>query len=670
MCFALLAVLTSSLIANHSQRIPSFFHSPCNPAEKVYNRGMESEKKNSRADAGAFLPATAAEMRARGWDYVDLVFVTGDAYVDHPSFAAAILGRWLEKHGYRVAILSQPDWRSCQPWQEFGRPRLAFGVSAGAMDSMVNKYTPFRRLRSSDAYSPNGELGHRPDRAVNVYSQRAREAYPGCRVLIGGIEASLRRLAHYDHYSDKLRRSVLLDSKADLLMYGMGELTFLEIMKRLEAHIDDSSDDLSWLRDIPGTAYRGGMKTPIPQGEDVIELPTWDEVQNSKEKFAEMTRLIYGELNPFCARTLVQRFGTEHVVVRPPQRPLTEAEMDEVYAMPFTRRAHPMYGAAEIPALKVIQDSVQIVRGCFGGCSFCSIAAHEGKIIQSRSQENVLDELKRMQLRPGFSGVISDLGGPTANSYQMTCRKPEQMKRCRRTSCLYPKICPNLNTNHTQVIELMESARKVKGIKKVFIASGIRTDVAQTSPEYIKALSENFVGGYLKTAPEHVDNNVLKCMQKPEIEQYERFVSLFESASRRCGKNQYLIPYFIAGHPGCDLPAMIRLAEYLRDNNLRPQQVQDFWPGPFDWATAMYYTESDPATGKPLYVAKNERDRRMQRALMQYFLPENYQWVKEALVKSGRTDLIGLGSKCLIPPTAPSGKKHANTKSRPPRKSR
>ena len=612
-----------------------------------------ASKPQTTSNDNSFLPTTAQEMRQRGWDYVDLVFVTGDAYVDHPSFAAAILGRWLSKHGYRVAILDQPDWHSCQPWREFGRPRLAFGISAGAMDSMVNKYTPFRRLRSADAYSPNGELGRRPDRAVNVYSQRAREAYPGCTVLIGGIEASLRRLAHYDHYSDKLRRSVLLDSKADLLMYGMGELTFLEVMRRLEEHLNDESGDLSWLHDIPGTAYRGGMKTPIPTGDDVIELPTWDEVQQSKEKFAEMTRIIYNELNPFCARTLVQRFGTEHVVVRPPQRPLTESEMDEVYSMPFTRQAHPKYGSAEIPALTVIRNSVQIVRGCFGGCSFCSIAAHEGKIIQSRSCNNVLDEIRRMQNQPGFTGVISDLGGPTANSYQMTCRKPDQMKRCRRTSCLYPKICPNLNTDHTPVIELMESARKIKGVKKAFIASGIRTDVALSSPEYIQKLADNFVGGYLKTAPEHVAGEVLQCMQKPSIDVYERFVTQFENASQRCGKKQYLIPYFIAGHPGCDLKAMIRLAEYLRDHNLRPQQVQDFWPGPFDWATAMYYTESDPATGKPLYVAKNERDRRMQRALMQYFLPENYQWVKEALIKEGRKDLIGYGPKCLIPPNPP-----------------
>ncbi len=592
-------------------------------------------------------------MRARGWDYVDLVFVTGDAYVDHPSFAAAILGRWLDKHGYRVAILDQPDWHSCQPWRQFGKPRLGFGVSAGAMDSMVNKYTPFRRLRSSDAYSPNGELGHRPDRAVNVYSQRAREAYPGCKVLIGGIEASLRRLAHYDHYSDKLRRSVLLDSKADLLLYGMGELSLLEVLRRLEAHLDDTSDDLSWLRDIPSTAYRAGSKTPIPTGDDIIELPTWEQVEQSKEKFAEMTRIIYQELNPFCARTLVQRFGTEHVVVRPPQRPLTESEMDEVYAMPFTRQAHPKYGKATIPALAVIQNSIQVVRGCFGGCSFCSIAAHEGKIIQSRSQDNILDEIRRLQSNPQFSGVISDLGGPTANSYQMVCRRPEVQKQCRKTSCLYPSICPNLDTTHKPVIELMESVRNLPGIKRVFIASGIRTDVALTSPEYIQTLTQNFVGGYLKTAPEHVDNRVLQCMHKPAIEGYEKFVDQFESASRRCGKSQYIIPYFIAGHPGCDLNSMIRLAEYLRDNNLRPEQVQDFWPGPFDWATAMYYTESDPATGKPLYVAKNERDRRMQRALMQYFLPENYSWVKEALIKAHRTDLIGKGPKCLIGPVAP-----------------
>ena len=624
---------------------------------------MSDDKSDLNSAEFPFLPTTAQEMRQRGWDSVDLVFVTGDVYVDHPSFAAAILGRWLSKHGYRVAILDQPDWHSCEPWREFGRPRLAFGISAGAMDSMVNKYTPFRRLRSADAYSPNGELGRRPDRAVNVYSQRAREAYPGCKVLIGGIEASLRRLAHYDHYSDKLRRSVLLDSKADLLMYGMGELTFLEVMRRLEEHLNDGDpSDLSWLHDIPGTAYRGGMKSPIPTGDDVIELPTWDEVQASKEKFAEMTRIIYNELNPFCARTLVQRFGTEHVVVRPPQRPLTESEMDEVYSMPFTRQAHPKYKGAEIPALTVIQNSIQIVRGCFGGCSFCSIAAHEGKIIQSRSHDNVIEEIQRLQNIPNFTGVISDLGGPTANSYQMTCRKPEQMKRCRRTSCLYPKICPNLNTDHEPVIKLMESARKIKGIKKAFIASGIRTDVALSSPKYIQILAESYVGGYLKTAPEHIDSGVLQCMQKPDIGVYERFVTQFENASKRCGKKQYLIPYFIAGHPGCDLNAMIRLAEYLRNNNLRPQQVQDFWPGPFDWATAMYYTESDPATGKPLYVAKNERDRRMQRALMQYFLPENYQWVKEALIKAGRKDLIGYGPKCLIPPNPP---KQAAQKGKP-----
>lgn len=653
-------------------------------------------KKTKKPLEVSFIPATIDEIKRLGWDYVDLVFVTGDAYVDHPSFASAILGRWLMRHGYRVAILDQPNWQSCDPWRTFGRPRLAFGISAGAMDSMVNKYTPFRRIRSTDAYSPNGEIGRRPDHAINVYSQRAREAYPGCPILIGGIEASLRRLAHYDHYSDKLRRSALLDSKADVLMYGMGELTFLEIMNRLEERLESesntssgtseasgsglganaasnaasssatsagsdsraaalsfSSADQSFLTDISGTAYRRGAKTPIPEGDDVVRLPSWEEVQESKEKFAEMTRIIYDNLNPFCAKTLVQTYGSEHVVVRPPQRPLTTEEMDAVYSLPFTRQPHPKYNGAAIPALEVIKNSIQIVRGCFGGCSFCSIAAHEGKIIQSRTPDNIVQEIRNLQKTPGFSGVVSDLGGPTANSYQMTCQRPDLQKNCRRTSCLYPKICQNLNTDHGPVIDLMERVRTIPGIKQVFVASGIRTDVAQLSPAYIRALSKNHVGGYLKTAPEHVDDNVLRCMRKPSIESYQKFEDAFHSACSQCGKNQYLIPYFIAGHPGCDLNSMIKLAQYLKKNNLRPLQVQDFWPGPFDWATAMYYTESDPATGKPLYVAKNERDRRMQRALMQYFLPENYFWVKEALTLARRTDLIGSGPNCLIAANPP-----------------
>ena len=621
-------------------------------------------KKPKKPIEVSFIPATIEETKALGWDYVDLVFVTGDAYVDHPSFASAILGRWLLHHGFRVAILDQPDWRNCEAWRTFGRPRLAFGISAGAMDSMVNKYTPFRRIRSADAYSPNGEIGRRPDRAINVYSQRAREAYPGCKILIGGIEASLRRLAHYDHYSDKLRRSALLDSKADLLMYGMGELTFLEIMNRLdERQQSESSDpacplidqgtDLSYLTDLAGTAYRRGAKTAIPEGDDVVRLPSWEEVLESKEKFAEMTRIIYDNLNPYCAKTLVQTYGSEHVVVRPPQRPLTTDEMDAVYSLPFNRQPHPKYRGAEIPALTVIKNSIQVVRGCFGGCSFCSIAAHEGKIIQSRSPDNIVQEIRNLQKTTGFSGVVSDLGGPTANSYQMTCQRPDVQRNCRRTSCLYPKICPNLNTDHGPVINLMARARQIPGIKQVFVASGIRTDLAQLSPDYIRALSANHVGGYLKTAPEHVDDAVLNCMRKPSIESYQKFESMFKNVCKQCGKNQFLIPYFIAGHPGCDLKSMILLAERLRRDNLRPQQVQDFWPGPFDWATAMYYTEMDPATGKPLYVAKNERDRRMQRALMQYFLPENYFWVKEALTLAHRTDLIGTGPNCLIGPNPP-----------------
>jgi uncharacterized radical SAM protein YgiQ len=593
------------------------------------------------------LPMTRDEMDARGWDAVDVVFVTGDAYVDHPSFAMALLGRLLESEGFRVAILSQPDWHSCDAWRTFGRPRLFFAVSAGNMDSMINHYTANRKVRNDDAYSPGGQIGLRPDRATLAYCQRAREAYSGAPVITGSVEASLRRLAHYDYWSDKVRRSILLDCKADLLVYGMGERAIVDIAHRLAA-----GGSLRDLRDMRGIAYRLGAREAAPR-EDSIELPAYELVSRDKLAFAEMTKISHVETNPHNARRLLQFHDRECVVVNPPALPLVQAEMDRVYGLPFTRKPHPAYGDAKIPAYEVVKDSVQIMRGCFGGCTFCSITAHEGRIIQSRSQQSVIGEIRQMAADPSFKGVISDIGGPTANMYEMRCRRPEVEAKCRRLSCVHPTICKLLGTDHGPLVQLMQAARREPGIKKVLVASGIRMDLARRSPEYMRELVTHHVGGHLKVAPEHTDPSVLALMKKPDADDFVEFDRAFRQASQAAGKKQYLIPYFIASHPGSSLDSMIDLALFLKRNHYRPDQVQDFIPSPFDIAACMYHTGIDPFTKKPVYIARHLRDRKLQRALMQFFKPENYFEVRRALEQAGRQDLIGAGCDALIPSQPP-----------------
>ncbi len=593
------------------------------------------------------LPMTRAAMTERGWDEVDVVFVTGDAYVDHPSFAMALLGRLLESEGFRVAILSQPDWRSCEPWRTFGKPRLFFAVSAGNMDSMINHYTANRKVRNDDAYSPGGRIGRRPDRATLAYCQRSREAYKGVPVVAGGVEASLRRIAHYDYWSDKVRRPIILDCKADLVVFGMGERPIVEIARRLHA-----GETVRDLRDLRGVAYRLGA-SETPPTEQTITLPSYDQVSTDKRAFVEMTRISHHETNPHNARRLVQFHDREAVVVNPPALPLGQDEMDRIYGLPYTRRPHPSYGDERIPAFEVVKDSVQIMRGCFGGCTFCSITAHEGRIIQSRSKESVLSEIRQMAADPKFSGVVSDIGGPTANMYQMRCTRPEVEARCRRLSCVHPTICKLLGTDHGPLIELMQEAREEPGVNKVFVASGIRMDLARRSPEYMRELATHHVGGHLKVAPEHVDPGVLALMKKPDNDDFLGFDKAFKKASKAAGKKQYLIPYFIASHPGSDLDAMIELALFLKRNHYQPDQVQDFIPSPFDLAACMYHTGIDPLTNKPVYIARHLRDRKLQRALLQFFKPENYFEVRRALEQAGRQDLIGSGCDCLIPEQPP-----------------
>jgi uncharacterized radical SAM protein YgiQ len=615
--------------------------------------------------AAPLLPMTRAEMLARGWDAVDVVFVTGDAYVDHPSFAMAILGRVLEASGFRVAILSQPDWHSCEPWRQFGRPRLFFAMSAGNMDSLINHYTANKKVRNDDAYSPGGRIGLRPDRATLSYCHRAREAFPGVPIVAGGVEASLRRLAHYDYWSDTVRRSILLDAKADLLVYGMGEKGIVEVARRLAA-----GQSVRDLRDMRGAAYVLGAREAAAFGRepagsaspaladgsrlnDYIVLPSYEAVKADKPTFAEVTRLIHVNTNPLNARTLVQFHDREAVVVNPPALPISEAEMDHIYDLPYTRRPHPSY-REPIPAYEMIKDSVTIMRGCFGGCTFCSITAHQGRIMQSRSQESVLKEVRKMAADPEFSGVISDIGGPTANMYQMRCTRPEVEARCKRLSCIHPTICKLLGTDHGPLVELMRRARTEPGIRRVLVASGIRMDLAQLSPEYMRELTAHHIGGHLKVAPEHTDPHVLEQMKKPGIDNFATFARDFKQASTDAGKpKQYLVPYFIASHPGSDLHAMIDLALFLKRNGYRPDQVQDFIPAPFDIATCMYFTGIDPFTKQAVYIARDLKDRKVQRALLQFFKPENYFEVRKALEQAGRQDLIGAGCDALIPAEPP-----------------
>jgi uncharacterized radical SAM protein YgiQ len=619
-------------------------------------------------------------MAALGWDACDVVLVTGDAYVDHPSFGAALVGRLLEAHGYRVGIIAQPDWRSAAAFAALGRPRLMFGITAGNMDSMVNRYTSDRRIRSDDAYSPDGRAGLRPDRSVIVYAQRCREAWNDVPIVIGGIEASLRRIAHFDYWSEKVRRSILLDAKADLLVYGNGERQIVEIARRLAA-----GDAPQALTDVRGTAFarRSGpppeglteidsrevdspapglvpLRLAKPRGDrarTVLRLPDFEQVEPDAVLYAHASRVLHVESNPGNARALVQRHGDRDVWLNPPPIPLTTAEMDGVYELPYSRRPHPAYRGARIPAYEMIKTSITIMRGCFGGCTFCSITEHEGRIIQNRSEPSVLREIERVRDQtPGFTGVISDIGGPTANMYRLACKSPEIEAACRLPSCVYPEICPNLNTDHAPLVSLYRKARAVPGVKKVLVASGVRYDLAATSPEYVRELASHHVGGYLKIAPEHTQDGPLSKMLKPGIAAYERFKALFDRYSREAGKKQYLIPYFIAAHPGTTDQDMVELALWLKRNGFRADQVQAFLPSPMATATAMYHTGLNPLRrlrrqgGERVHIPKGLKVRRLHKAFLRYHDPANWPLLREALRRMGRGDLVGHGPDQLVPP--------------------
>jgi uncharacterized radical SAM protein YgiQ len=619
---------------------------------------MASRARSSRepaaSDAALPPPLTAEEIRARGWDQPDVVFVSGDAYVDHPSFAAALLCRVLESEGFRVAVLAQPDWRSPGPWRALGRPRLCYAVSAGNMDSMINHYTANKKRRNDDAYSPGGRIGLRPDRPTNVYAQRCREAFHDVPVVIGGVEASLRRIAHFDYWSDTVRPSILVSSKADLLGFGMGERVLLEVARRLRdgKRIEDC-------RDLRGVGYLLGRNETLPahafgaaNDGSTVELPAYEQVAADKAAFAEMTRRLHLETNPLNARRLTQRHGERVLVLNPPQLALDEPELDAIYDLPFTRRPHPGY-REPIPAHTMIQDSVTIMRGCFGGCTFCSITMHQGRAIQSRSQGSILREVGRIAQDPAFKGQISDVGGPTANMYRMRCTRPEIEARCRRLSCIHPTICKLLGTDHAPTIDLLRKARAVPSVRSVRVASGIRMDLARRSPEYVDELARHHVGGHLKVAPEAISERVLSLMKKPPTGTFVDFAAQFAAASRRAGKQQYLVPYFIGSHPGSTAADMIELAVFLKQHGYRPRQVQDFIPAPMDIATCMYHTGLDPMTMQPVATVKKLKDRVVQRALMQYFAPENWFVVRKALLEAGRSDLIGDRRECLIPSRPP-----------------
>jgi uncharacterized radical SAM protein YgiQ len=627
-----------------------------------------------------FLPMSRAEMDELGWDSCDIVLVTGDAYIDHPSFGMAVIGRLLEAQGFRVGIIAQPDWSAPDAFRALGRPNLFFGVTAGNMDSLVNHYTSDRRIRHNDAYTPDGEAGRRPDRAVIVYSQRAREAYRDSQILIGGIEASLRRIAQYDHWTEKVRRSVLVDAKADLLAYGNAERAVVEIAHR--AAKGERLREMDGIRGIARLVDRlpEGMSVAVPslvdeparlepddaavpeRGAAVLRLPSFEQVSADKILYAHASRILHQESNPGNAKALVQRHGDREVLISPPPIPLTTEELDGVYELPYARRPHPSYGAARIPAWEMIRFSVNIMRGCFGGCSFCSITEHEGRIIQSRSEESVLREIAEIRDRTeGFTGIISDMGGPTANMYRLACKDPRIEAVCRRPSCVYPDICKNLDTNHDPLIQLYRKARDVEGVRKIHIASGLRYDLAVRSPEYVKELVTHHVGGYLKIAPEHTEEGPLSKMMKPGMGAYDKFKALFEKYTREAGKKYFLIPYFIAAHPGTTDSDMMNLAIWLKRNGFRADQVQTFLPGPMSLAATMFHTEQNPlkpirrAGGETVFSARGLKERRLHKAFLRYHDPENWPILRDALKRMGRADLIGPGKRHLVPDWQPAG---------------
>ena len=673
-----------------------------------------------------FLPTSREEMDALGWDSCDVIIITGDAYIDHPSFGMALVGRLLEAQGFRVGIISQPNWRSADDFKKLGRPNLFYGVTAGNMDSMVNRYTADKRIRSDDSYTPNADPNRRPDRAVIVYSQRCREAYPDAGLVIGSIEASLRRIAHYDYWSDKVRRSILPDSKADILLFGNAERALVDL-----AHRVAKGEKISDIRDLRGTAFMAphgvrpegwgevasttvdtpgapvvhtdpyamepaAPKPPVAsdttvvaspavsvapihfmsreqrlaskkadRARTVVRLPSYEEVSGNPVMYAHASRTFHLESNPGNARAMVQAHGTgeaaRDVWLNPPPLPLTTAEMDHVYGLPYARAPHPSYRGAKIPAWEMIRFSVNIMRGCFGGCTFCSITEHEGRIIQSRSEDSIIREIEEIRDKtPGFTGVISDIGGPTANMYRMACKDPKIESSCRRLSCVYPGICENLNTDHAPLINVYRRARELPGIKKVLVASGLRYDLAVRSPEYVKELVTHHVGGYLKIAPEHLEEGPLSKMMKPGIGAYDKFKEMFDRFSAEAGKEQYLIPYFIAAHPGTTDLDMLNLSLWLKKNSFRLDQVQTFLPTPLALATAMYHTDKNPLrkvteTSESVGIVKNGRQRRLHKAFLRYHDAENWPILREALHKMGRSDLIGNGKRHLVPNFQPAG---------------
>lgn len=593
-------------------------------------------------------------MEARGWDELDVLIVTGDAYVDHPAFGPVLIARFLEGRGFRVGVVAQPRWDSPEDIARMGRPRLFVGVSAGNLDSMLNKLTAQKKVRATDQYSPGGNADRRPNRATIVYANLCRQAFPGLPLVLGGIEASLRRIAHYDYWSDKVRRSILLDAKADLLVFGMGERPAWEIARRLAA-----GEPVSELRDVRGTAYpiknRRGWEpltrdvSRYVKDRKLVVLPSYEEVVADKTAFARMSRGFQYETNPHNGRPLLQVHGEEAVYFNSPAEPLSEAEMDGLYDLPFTRLPHPSYDQP-IPAYETVKHSIVTMRGCFGGCTFCSITEHEGRIIQSRSEGSVLREVRALSRMDGFRGTITDLGGPTANMYKMTCKDEATESACRRLSCVHPGICENLKTDHDPLIDLMKKVREEQGIKKVFIASGVRYDLAERSPEFVRELARHHTGGQLSVAPEHHDDGVLDKMKKPPIRSYERFAETFCRASEDAGKEQYLVPYFISGHPGSTLKDAVELALYLKQRGMRPRQVQDFIPTPMAVATTMFYTGVDPLTMEPVYTATSLREKKMMKALLFYWDEEHWPLAREALRLAGRADLIGRGPRALVPP--------------------
>ncbi len=590
--------------------------------------------------ARTFLPVTAAEMRQRGWQQPDFVYVTGDAYVDHPSFGLAIISRTLEKAGYKVAMLPQPDWRNTADFLRFGQPRLGFLVTAGVIDSMVNHYTAAKKPRSEDAYAPGGKAGHRPDRATIVYCNHIREACGSVPVLIGGVEASLRRFAHYDYWDDRVRNSILSDSGADLLMYGMGERTIIEAARWLESGkpIQESN--------IPGTCV---MRGEVPG--KYIEIEAAELIAKDKKAYARAFKTQYDEQDPVRGKGLAQKHGKRYLIQHPPAMPLTERELDATYALPYMRTWHPMYDAAGgIPALQEVEFSIASTRGCFGSCSFCALTFHQGRIVSSRSKKSIVEEGRLLTRLPGFKGYIHDVGGPTANFRKPACRKQLASGACKHRQCLYPKPCPNLEADHSELLSILRELGELPGVKKVFIRSGIRYDylLADKHSRFLDELVQHHVSGQLKIAPEHISPSVLSYMGKPGQTVFERFLEKYDEANQKAGLKQFVVPYFMSSHPGSKLEDAVALAEYLKASGLRPEQVQDFYPTPGTLATAMFYTGLDPRDMKEVYVAKQPRDKAMQRALMQYQQPHNRELVIEALKKANRTDLIGFGRGCLV----------------------